>query len=268
MIKVIKDKFDPILLKHIEIAKKYHEVYFYIEDSNSDKIKMVKMAIRPYRHFHLINSLDNLEYELIDIDVSAEYDKVYKGEFKYLSANTRNYIFSHGLYLDRIMANHCHGKRYKHVLSMCYLACKLARKHHVDVNKVYLAAMMHDIYKQNDEDENLALMNKYFKEHVNEAKALYHQYLGAYFVSSVLLYHDIKVYEAIYHHTTGTCTNKIAMIIYIADKIDPSRGYDITKQLKVAMNNLTDGYHLVRKENLEYLQNVEGKDIGLINNRL
>ena len=34
------------------------------------------------------------------------------------------------------------------------------------------------------------------------------------------------------------------------------------------MNNLTDGYHLVRKENLEYLQNVEGKDIGLINNRL
>ena len=27
MIKVIKDKFDPILLKHIEIAKKYHEVY-------------------------------------------------------------------------------------------------------------------------------------------------------------------------------------------------------------------------------------------------
>ena len=80
-----------------------------------------------------------------------------------------------------------------------------------------------DIYKQNDEDENLALMNIYFKEHVNEAKALYHQYLGAYFVSSVLLYHDIKVYDAIYHHTTGTCTNKIAMIIYIADKIDPSR---------------------------------------------
>lgn len=268
MIKVIKDKFDPILLKHIEIAKAYKEVYFYIEESNLDKIRMVKMAIGPYRHFHLIDSLDNIEYESIEIDVNDEYDKVYHGQFKYLNPRVRNYILQHGLYLDKIMANYCHGKRYNHVLSMCDLALKLARKHHVDVHKVYLAAMMHDVYKQHDKDENLELMNKYFKEHINEPEALYHQYLGAYFVKNYLLCHDKKIYDAIYYHTTGTCTNRIAMIIYIADKIDPSRGYDISRQLKVAIKNLKDGYRLVRKENLEYLQNVEGKDVGLINNRL
>lgn len=264
MIKIIKDCFNPIFTKHIQEALKHKPVYFYVEpgENYEMRIRMVKIALKPYRKLHLISKLP-MEYEEIVIDTKAEMALFMQGEFRVLNKGVKNFIVSNGLYLDKIILKYCHGRRLTHVLSMTNLACEIANWHHVDVNKVYVAAMMHDVYKQHDNSDCRRLMEKYFPNHLDKAEALYHQYLGAHFIYHKMRIYDKDIYNAIYGHTTGECLSKIGMIIYIADKIDPSRGYDISRQLAVVKRNLYAGFKLVKKESLEYITNVEGKKLGI-----
>lgn len=264
MIKIIKDCFNPIFTKHIQEALVHKPVYFYVEPGEDYEIRlrMVKIALKPYRKLQIISKLPS-EYEEIVVDTKAEMELFLKGEFRVLNKGVKNFIVNNGLYFEKIVLNYCHGKRLKHVLSMTALACDIAKWHHVDVNKVYIAAMMHDVYKQHDKDDCLRLMEKYYPYHLDKDEALYHQYLGAYFIYHVTRIYDKDIYNAIYGHTTGECYSKIGMIIYIADKIDPSRGYDISRQLAVVKKNLSEGFKLVKKESLEYITKVEGKKLGV-----
>ena len=68
------------------------------------------------------------------------------------------------------------------------------------------------------------------------------------------------ILEAVREHTSGKGKGALAKIIYIADKIDPGRGYDIRRQKEVCLRDLDEGFALIRKEQQEYLRK-EGFDL-------
>lgn len=261
---ILRAEFDPICKKHIEFAKKNHVEGFYIKNWNYHKEKMVKLVVKGFDKFKLVDFFDE-EDIILDYE---ESDEVKEGYFHDLTSNVKNYILQNGLYMEDIMNSYNHGRRAKHVLSMTSLALDIARWHHVDVNKVYVCAMIHDIAKQMDKEEARKMMETHFMEHIHEDEALYHQYLGAYFLKHTMEINDKDMINAIMYHTTGVCTNNIAMIIFIADKLDPGRGYDITRQIKVVKQNLKQGFQLVKKEQEYYITQVEGKQIGTFTNHL
>lgn len=43
-------------------------------------------------------------------------------------------------------------------------------------------------------------------------------------------------------------------ILFVADKLDPSRGYDSSKEIAVCRKDLKIGYELVKKQQEEYLE--------------
>ena len=64
----------------------------------------------------------------------------------------------------------------------------------------------------------------------------------------------VEILEAVREHTSGKGKGALAKIIYIADKIDPGRGYDIRRQKEVCLRDLDEGFALIRKEQQEYLR--------------
>ena len=63
---------------------------------------------------------------------------------------------------------------------------------------------------------------------------------------------DRKILDAIRQHTLGDCTGPLSKILYIADKIEPTRGYDVSKETELAMKDLDAAFALVYREAEEY----------------
>ncbi|MDY5252491.1 MAG: bis(5'-nucleosyl)-tetraphosphatase (symmetrical) YqeK [Erysipelotrichaceae bacterium] len=268
---ILKDRFDPVLKEHLAIIKQYHKIGFYLEDDGildkASRRYLLQVALKPYHHAVIVDKI-TADDIVITQDNAATYALIQQGQLHLLAKNTRKIILAKGWYLSTILEAHNHGKRLTHVRSMTNLALTLAKWHHVDQNKVKICAMMHDICKQLAYDKQKQLMEKYFPAYLSQDPALYHQYLGAWFLRHYLGIYDQKMYDAIKYHTTGEATSKLAMIIFIADKLDPSRGYDISKQLQVVKKDLRAGFALVKAQQIAYITKVEGKEIGTIGNRL
>ena len=63
-----------------------------------------------------------------------------------------------------------------------------------------------------------------------------------------------NISEAIYHHTIGDTDNKLAKILYIADKTEPLRGYDTEKEIEMSIKDLEKAFEIVKKEQREYIK--------------
>jgi nicotinate-nucleotide adenylyltransferase len=70
--------------------------------------------------------------------------------------------------------------------------------------------------------------------------------------------HDPTVLNAIYHHTIGDGRSLYDHILYIADKIEPGRGYDVSRQRKAAEENLVRAAAMILAESKAYIFEKEG----------
>ncbi len=117
-------------------------------------------------------------------------------------------------------------KRFLHTKSVAEVAVKLAKIHHVDENKAYLAGILHDITKGLSDDEHIAILKAYDLIRLKNPKPIWHSYSAVYYIKEKLNLYDGDILNAIYHHTDGLSNSKLAMIIYIADKREPLRKID------------------------------------------
>ncbi len=118
-------------------------------------------------------------------------------------------------------------KRFAHTLAVAHTARHLARIHGVDVHKAEDAAVLHDCAKCLPVKE----MQRICAEHqltddktVLESGALMHSIVGAYMAAEVYGVEDPDILRAIACHTTGKVDmTPLDMVVYLADKIEPTR---------------------------------------------
>lgn len=118
-------------------------------------------------------------------------------------------------------------KRFSHTLSVAYAARNLARNHHVDPLKAEIAALLHDCAKCLP----LSEMQSICREHALTMDAmtlssgnLLHSVAGAYLAASEYGVEDPDILRAISCHTTGKVgMTKLDMVVFLADKIEPTR---------------------------------------------
>ena len=139
-------------------------------------------------------------------------------------------------------------KRYQHTLSVareCLYYADIFSLSEADRHKLYLAALFHDITKENTPEEHIEMCRVYRIEY-NEAylstPALFHALTGACFAAEAFpSLCTAEISDLISTHTTG-CENMSLMqkILYTADYTEPLRKHQSCVMLR---NFFRSGLH-------------------------
>lgn len=165
-----------------------------------------------------------------------------------------NYMMHENLYLNTLCKNSMSSYRFEHTLRVTDLAVSLGSVHHLDLKKIRLIGMCHDLCKEYDMDEMTKMMKKHYPEHLNLPKAFYHGFMASFILKTKYHIQDKDVLDAIENHVGGTSYNPYAMILFIADKCEPGRVYDASHLIELTKQDLEKGFMAVKKENEAYLK--------------
>jgi nicotinate-nucleotide adenylyltransferase len=170
------------------------------------------------------------------------------------------YIFANQLYFVPKLKAFYQPERFQHVYSTASLAYEIALENHQSPEDAFLAAILHDIAKDMDEEEARALLDEY--DTVNQPVEQYalHQFVGAILARQEFNIKHDGILEAIRYHTTGKAQmGPLAQIVYAADKIEPTRGYDSSALIAACKKQYQEGFLMVLKENLLHLKKKKHK---------
>ena len=147
-------------------------------------------------------------------------------------------------------------KRFIHSCGVAKKAKELAMIFGEDENKAQLIGIAHDTAKEMSiEDSNKYVKNNNieFDEIEKEEPALWHSKIGADICGKKFGFDD-KMKQAIIYHTTGNVSmNLLDKIIYVADKIEENRTYEMVEEIrKIANNNIDEAVLCVTKRALFY----------------
>lgn len=177
----------------------------------------------------------------------------------YLPQGVLQYILDHELYVVNWVAAQVNPRRLAHSASVARLCRQLAQAHGLDPHRAWLMGLFHDVAK----DMPRAQLEKWIRATVPEAleehPAIWHGYVGAQVVQRIYGIHDDCIANGIHNHVKGTSYDPYAMICFIADKLDPLRGYDSSGLIRACMHDLYNGFMLVKKENKAFLEKEEQK---------
>ncbi|MCH5171640.1 MAG: nicotinate (nicotinamide) nucleotide adenylyltransferase [Erysipelotrichales bacterium] len=179
--------------------------------------------------------------------------------------NVLSYILNNQLYFASKVKNYMSIKRYAHSVEVAMLALIIAKNNKINKLSTFKAALLHDIGKEVDAKSNDDIMHKHFEEYCDLPKFANHQFVGAHLAKRDFKINSKDILEAIKYHATGNANmNKIGMIVYTSDKIEPTRGFDSSDLIKEVVENLETGFVKVLAANKEYLLEHHGD----IHNRL
>ena len=174
-----------------------------------------------------------------------------------------DYIVSNNLYFVSKIRSFLSERRFNHSVSVANLAYEIAIKNNIEhPESAYIAGLLHDISKEIDQK---SIMVEHYKEYSDLPRFSYHQFASEYLAKTEFAVVDEEILEAIKFHATGKDNMcELAKIIYAADKIEPTRGFDSSDLIHAMMENVDSGFKTVLQANKEFLES-NRKDI---NNRL
>lgn len=222
--------------KEIDLLSKWIE--FYVFPRNEEQIS----CSYPHREMHM-----NL------LNVSSS--EIRQGQRLWLVPKAvRRIMAKEYLYLDSFVQARMSERRFAHSKSVAQLCAALAKCHQVSEKQAYCAGILHDVCKEWDKERLYRYLKPLDEKRLTEPAAIWHGYAAAYYVSKCFGIHDAEILQAIYHHVKGSNQSKLSMILYVSDKLDPTRGYDSQPTIAVCKQNLAAGYALVLQQQAAYLK--------------
>lgn len=135
-----------------------------------------------------------------------------------------------------IMQKRLSPARYVHSVGVANTAAKLAGMNNLDIEKSYLAGLMHDYAREMSGTELLMIAqeNGLLGDHIEVVKPdLLHGTVGAFLLEQEGLITDKQILTAIRNHTTGHPEmDWLSKLIYIADYIEPERKFPGVDKLR------------------------------------
>lgn len=224
-----------------EISELVHIIFFGRENYkiNEENVKEFKMTMIS-GDINDINSTDIRELKCLDTTDSV-----------------LNYIIDNDLYfMNKIKSRMC-SDRYLHSKSVGKLSYEIAKSNSVeDPKKALIAGLIHDCAKELPREEERRIMVAQYPEYLYLPRIIHHQFTGAYVAERDFDIHDKVILEAIKYHTTANKDmSDIGLILYCADKIEPTRGFDSEELINSMKCSLKQGFKDVMKSNIEYYDN-------------
>jgi len=125
---------------------------------------------------------------------------------------------------------------FDHVLRVEETALALAEKYDADLEKVSLAALLHDMAKEMSSSEmrDIIISENLDLELLQFGSAIWHGPVAAVLARRRFEIEDEEILEAITTHTIGAPVMSIpAQIVYVADYIEPARAFDGVEKARV-----------------------------------
>lgn len=156
--------------------------------------------------------------------------------------------------------------RYEHTLRVVKTCQELSETYGADIEKVKVAALLHDSAKINGSKDIVEVAKKFNlldDEIYLYNKALIHGPLAAKLAKEKYNIEDEEILDAIKYHTTGRkAMGLVEKIVFMGDFIEPNRSFDgINEIRRVSFIDLDRGLLLALNSNLEFLLK-EGKLIS------
>ncbi|KAF2958769.1 hypothetical protein AS159_03590 [Thermotoga sp. Ku-13t] len=127
-------------------------------------------------------------------------------------------------------------KRKQHVLSCCEFARKLAKLHRVDEDKVVVACLAHDAFRDVPATKLLRIARSYGIEPSEmelEHPVLLHGKIAAEYLKRRFKFDDQDVLDAVAFHTSGKAgMNEVGKIVFLADALEETRVYEGVEDLR------------------------------------
>lgn len=127
-------------------------------------------------------------------------------------------------------------KRYKHSLEVYGTALQIAEGYGLDKEKVGVAALLHDCGREIPSRDLLShtiALGLPMDEVEKNQPILLHAKLGAYYANKKYGVDDPVILEAITYHTTGAAgMSQTAMVVYLADLLEPTRDFKGINELR------------------------------------
>lgn len=149
-------------------------------------------------------------------------------------------------------------KRYEHSKRVMEIGVELANKYNADVEKIKIAAILHDCGKMADKTKMLKKVDDFgiiLDTCMENNYELVHGPLGAAISKVEYGINDIEILDAIYYHTTGRENMSILdKIIYISDYIEPQRYFKGIEEVRdMAFVNLDKSLILAMENTINLL---------------
>ncbi|HIU14571.1 MAG TPA: nicotinate-nucleotide adenylyltransferase [Candidatus Fimiplasma intestinipullorum] len=215
---------------------------WYEAEKISQLVTLVCFARKGYEpHYKNIKKYHMQRLDMKPIKASST--AIREGDLTQVEPAVIQYFTMHGLYLKDIVKHYMSEKRYAHTCSMANLAVEIAKANQIDPMKAYVAGMLHDIAKEMPEKKAEKLMQKYYPEYIDKPQAIWHQWLSSYVAKNTFYVKDKEILQAITNHTTASSKMSLLdMCIYCADKYDPGRGYDSSREIALCKKDICEGF--------------------------
>ena len=148
-------------------------------------------------------------------------------------------------------------ERYQHTQFVLQAALKLAKKLKLNLKKVEIAALLHDIAKsRNSEEFKKILKNSDWEPDKLELEItpVLHAPAGAVLAEKIFEVNDYDILEAVRYHTLGHPEmGRIAQVIYAADFISEDRDFAALKEIRQEVErDFESGLYLITNHILKY----------------
>ena len=234
--------------KEAEELSKLAQIVFYSRpgyEITSDNVKKYHMQ--------------RIEGQVIDASSTKIRElKEYKIPDEVLFYIVENNLYAGMVEINKLLSPH----RLNHSKSVAKLAYEIAKANNLDNPlDVFMAGLLHDLGKDLPLERQHEILKEHFPEYENAPKFSWHQFAGAYLAQSMFEINNQEMLDAIKFHSTGNENmGTIAKIIYAADKIEPTRGFDSTDLISAMKKDIDEGFKIVLKANKEFLLS-KGKKI-------
>ncbi len=148
-------------------------------------------------------------------------------------------------------------QRYQHTELVLKAALKLAKKLKLNLKKVEIAALLHDIAKSKNELELKEILQN-SKWEIDQLELVIvpvlHAPAGAVIAEELFEINDPEILEAIRFHTLGhPDMGKIAQVIYAADFISEDRDFAGLDEIRIKIeSDFESGLYLITKHIIKY----------------
>lgn len=153
------------------------------------------------------------------------------------------------------------NERVEHSIRVADVAIKLANCYHIDIEKIQLAAILHDYAKNHTSEEmrQWILNSALSKDLLFYHSAIWHGPVGALILKVKHGVHDRDILNAIHSHTTGRPHMSLfEKIIFVADYIEPARRFPgIDKIREVAFKQIDQATYMILQNMIQYLMSKE-----------